>query len=415
MTYAVEHGMLDVSYVQEQIEMDKRKRLLDRHLYSIWEGKDGKWYTYLPDEGKGRVLKKRVTKKAIEDLVVEFYSMQLKVDGIHAREKEKEESRFSSNFEAWKNKQISYGISNNTVQKYECDYRRFFYGTDFEKMDIRDITEEDVTIFIISRIRELGLKEKAGKALWGYISGVFKSARINKKIADDPCKYVDTRAFFKFYNRDSAPSESRILGDDEMERIMDRIKQDHIDKPWYMPSYAVELAAYTGMRAGELAGLKWADVHADERVIVICRSERYDHKQKIYSVSSTKTNKSRRFPITEEILLLFERVRSIQEEYGSQGDFVFSTSDGHVHGRTISDCMRNKCIQIGMEHTKGVHAVRRTVNSKMRCAGVSATVAASLLGHTEEVNNSNYTYDISKMEYKMRVVENMNRELTKKR
>lgn len=57
LKYAVDNGMIDLSCVQEQIEMNKRKELLEKHPYKIWEGKDGKWYTYLPD-GEGRKLKK---------------------------------------------------------------------------------------------------------------------------------------------------------------------------------------------------------------------------------------------------------------------------------------------------------------------------------------------------------------------
>ena len=45
LKYAVEHGMIDVSYVQEQIEMNKRKELLDKHPYKIWHGTDGNWHT----------------------------------------------------------------------------------------------------------------------------------------------------------------------------------------------------------------------------------------------------------------------------------------------------------------------------------------------------------------------------------
>lgn len=54
LKYALEHGMIDMPYVQEQIQMEKRKELLRKHPYEIWEGKDGKWHTYLPDENKGR-------------------------------------------------------------------------------------------------------------------------------------------------------------------------------------------------------------------------------------------------------------------------------------------------------------------------------------------------------------------------
>lgn len=44
--------MINVSDVQEQIKMNKRKELLEKHPYSIWEGSDGNWYTYVPDDTK---------------------------------------------------------------------------------------------------------------------------------------------------------------------------------------------------------------------------------------------------------------------------------------------------------------------------------------------------------------------------
>ena len=76
LQYALEHGMIDMSYVQEQMEMNKRKEFLRKHPYEIWEGKDGKWYTYLPDENKGRKLKKRKTQEDIETCVIEFWKSQ---------------------------------------------------------------------------------------------------------------------------------------------------------------------------------------------------------------------------------------------------------------------------------------------------------------------------------------------------
>lgn len=45
LKYAVEHGMIDLSYVQEQVDMNKRKELLEKHPYKISHGKDGKWRT----------------------------------------------------------------------------------------------------------------------------------------------------------------------------------------------------------------------------------------------------------------------------------------------------------------------------------------------------------------------------------
>ena len=56
---------------------------------------------------------------------------------------------------------------------------------------------------------------------------------------------------------------------------------------------------------------------------------------------------------------------------------------------------------------KSIHAIRRTVNSKMKCGGVSTTLASSLLGHSERVNEQNYTYDIAELEEKKKIVENI--------
>lgn len=409
LQYAINQGIIDIAYVQEKIEMNKREELLKSHPYKIWEGKDGKWYTYLSSKEKGRVLKKRVSKREIEKLIIAYYS-DLKIEEEKIQ-KEIIENRFDTNFLAWKNKQISYGVSSNTVSKYICDYQRFFSETEFEKMDIRNITEEDITIFIISRIKSLNLKEKAGKALWGYISGVFHSAKINKKIVSNPCDYVETKSFMKFYDRTMKSDESRVLDDKDISIIMEQLNRDHSIKPNYLPSYAVELAIYTGMRSGELAGLKWDAIQIDKRIMTIDKSEKYDRINKNYFISSTKTYKSRQFPISDKMMRLFEQIAQIQRQYGCYDNFVFSTAvDGNIHGRTISDCMRNKCIQTGID-IKGIHAIRRTVNSKMRCEGVSSTVAASLLGHTEKVNQQNYTYDITGMDYKRKIVEKINEDV----
>ena len=67
LQYAVEHDMLDVQYVQDQIEMLKREELLKKHPYKIWQGKDGKWRTYLPDKEirkqRSKILLQSIGKK----------------------------------------------------------------------------------------------------------------------------------------------------------------------------------------------------------------------------------------------------------------------------------------------------------------------------------------------------------------
>lgn len=47
---------------------------------------------------------------------------------------------------------------------------------------------------------------------------------------------------------------------------------------------------------------------------------------------------------------------------------------------------------------------RKTFNSKLRCNGVSSIEAASLLGHSKEVNENYFTFDIRSLKEKADMV-----------
>ena len=47
----------------------------------------------------------------------------------------------------------------------------------------------------------------------------------------------------------------------------------------------------------------------------------------------------------------------------------------------------------------------------MKCAGVPTVIAASLLGHTEQVNEKYYTFDIEDIKNKATIVAHLNKEM----
>ena len=46
-----ENGIIIIADIQEDVNMNK-KQILDLHkkMYNYWQGKNGKWYSYLPKE-----------------------------------------------------------------------------------------------------------------------------------------------------------------------------------------------------------------------------------------------------------------------------------------------------------------------------------------------------------------------------
>lgn len=240
---------------------------------------------------------------------------------------------------------------------------------------------------------------------------MIKSALINKVLYENPIEYLEAKQFYKYCTEKKKSPEQRVVSDFDMKRLYERFQKDYDRKPDYIPTYAVELATLTGMRVGELSALKWEDIH--ETYIFISKSEKYNRIEKKYYIDQTKNKEDRKFPVSEEIRNLLDRVKKAEIRSGYVCEWVFANQNGRIHAPVISSCLKNKCRQIGMEE-KGIHAFRRTVNSKMRCSGVPATVAASLLGHTEEVNENYYTYDVSSFAEKQRIVEQINRSVVGK-
>ena len=156
--------------------------------------------------------------------------------------------------------------------------------------------------------------------------------------------------------------------------------------------YAIELAFYTGMRVGELAALKWEDIDYKNRYIIVQRSEKQSRKTKEYFFSTTKNDKVRKIPLTENMIEVLKEAKAYSVKGRFLSEFVFCDADGNIHAGRISDAMRNYTMTKEFENQKSIHAIRRTLNSNMKCMGVPTVVAASILGHTEKVNEENYNH-----------------------
>lgn len=165
LRFIINNGMVNISDVQNSMEAMKREEVLKKHPYEIWEGKDGKWYTYLPSQNGGRMLKKRKTRKDLESVVIDYYK---NIKEVYIRDI----------FQEWISQKLEYGeIQKQTYDRYKTDFDRFFSDSDITKVDIRKITEDDLEVFIRHTIKELNLSNKSYSGLRLLIIGIFKYAK----------------------------------------------------------------------------------------------------------------------------------------------------------------------------------------------------------------------------------------------
>lgn len=390
-----EDGILALQRIQSEIQMKKRQKILDDHPYKpTYNEKKGRWYTRFESNGK-LIQKNRKTLQEIEDCIVEFYSE-------HKEEEPQIQSAytFTAAHDKWLESQKEYGKTNNSIRRYETDWNRFFADNDFRKKDIREITSRDIEIFMINAIKKFNLKHRGSDGLYACISGVFYNAVMDRIIKPDenPCTFVDKKKFARFYNTDGKTPEERTVSSEELTLLINQLSADINRRPSYIYPYGVQLSILTGMRVGEIAGLRWK--HINNGLIKVCESEKYDVVERKYYQDTTKTGKIRYIPITDQIQEFLDKMKRLQSEYGIVEDFVLSFSDGKIRCKNLTAYMNHKCEQLQFDSHKSIHAIRRTFNSHLRYNGVSATEAGSLIGNTPRVNDEHYTYDIQSAETK---------------
>ena len=397
-----ENGNIDLATIAAKIQtMADRQSILSKHQGKVWCAKDGYYKTKVKEsDGSYRLIKKKQLSD-LEDAVIE-----------HIKRLSQNET-FKQRFDLWIERQRICGRSNNTIVKYEADYKRFFAGYPIENIDIRQIDDETLSKHIIQVLTDKPLRWRAFKDIMGYVEGVFEKAIRDKVITENPMKYIDIPIYRKYcFVPPVKTTAERTLSENDIHTLLSRIKHPRAHNINRMCCFAIEMAIYTGMRVGELAGLMWDDIIEEEGIIVIRHSEKYDRTEKRFMIATTKTGKERIFPLIGEISDLLQRIKCYETEHGTLGEYVFMESSGRLSNKKISETMRNITMSDDFSGIKSIHAIRRTVNSRMRNDGVSGMVASSLLGHTEFVNEQNYTYDLSELQEKRAAIQQIVTELS---
>ena len=76
LSYLAQNGKIDLNSAEEEMRKSQMDQILDQHPYSIYQGSNGRWYTYLPDDTKKNRRRKieRTSEEDIKHALYEFYN-----------------------------------------------------------------------------------------------------------------------------------------------------------------------------------------------------------------------------------------------------------------------------------------------------------------------------------------------------
>ena len=151
----------------------------------------------------------------------------------------------------------------------------------------------------------------------------------------------------------------------------------------------------TGLRAGEMAGLKWSDIDLDKKVLKVTRTIDYRSNDVDWEIRSPKSRAGvREIPLTKEAVRILEdqkkKIRSVSVLELKYRDFVFLSQNGKpIKNSTYNKDLARICRKAGIEHFS-MHTLRHTFATRCAESGMNPKTLQSIMGHS----NIGVTMDI---------------------
>ena len=195
-------------------------------------------------------------------------------------------------------------------------------------------------------------------------------------------------------------TEMRALSPDEVNRLLAGCENEQLRT-------VVFVAVSTGMRLGELLGLKWGDLDLSGGNAYLVRSAQYLSETGV-TFRPMKTARSQR-----SIAVSAETIRVLREHRGRQlearlaagsdyedGDLVFADVDGKpLPPYRISDQFRRKVVKPLGLYPLRFHDLRHTAATLMFRAGIHPKVVSERLGHSSiAITLDTYSHVIPSMQ-----------------
>ena len=388
LRFAVAHGTIDLQSIADQMEMAEKKKYLESHPYAIWQGKNGLWYTYIP-EPNGRKLIKRKEKTEIESVIIHYWRTEDLNPTIEKAFTEWNDIRLEK-------KKISAATYHRNIQRFDR-----FFDEKMKRKRIGTVSPAEWQDFFDDVIVAFNLTAKEFSNLKSLVKGFLKRAKRQGYIEFSVQEFLDDldtsdAAFRKRIIDD----QKEVFFDDEVDKIVSYIKENPT-----IINLGIGLLYVTGLRVGELSTLKTEE--CADYIIRVRRTETrsFDEETKRYVYGIKE------FPKTDagvRSVVLPRDYRWILDkavELSGGSEFLFTDEKGkRIRTFAFRKHLYMICEKVGIPK-RSPHKLRKTYCSILLDNKVDHKLIEKMVGHVNtDITEAAYHRDRKKMEEKVDIL-----------
>lgn len=296
--------------------------------------------------------------------------------------------------EEWKEEKKKY-VKKSTYAAYQLliqNHIKPYFG------DLYEVNEEKVQQFVFDKL-DAGLSEKTIRDIIIVLKMILKFGIKNRYL-----EYAQIDAKF--------PSKQEKKDLDVLSKADQKKFMEHLRNNFTFKNLGIFICLSTGMRIGEICGLRWCDVDTVEGVIKVRHT-----LQRIYIIEgetrhtellldTPKTaNSVRDIPMSSELLKMLKSLNKVVNE----NYYVISNDIKPIEPRTYRNYYKKLCKQLDIPELK-FHGLRHSFATRCIESKADYKTVSVLLGHSN-ISTTLNLYVHPNKEQKKKTIDKMLRSL----
>lgn len=400
LQYIVSQGIINMDDMRNNMKQEERNKILNQHKYKIFQDKDGRWKTTLPDNTKknGRRLIAKADKNILEDEIVAYYKK--------LEEKSSDDNMTLNDvYPMWLQSRKLEVKSLMTAKKNDQDWKRYYFNDPIVNKPMKDLTIQELKDWAHKKIDDNNLNKRNYYNMAIVIKKCFEFAKDSNLIEENTWAQVkiNTKKLQKDYKK---PNEKEIYFIEEQKALIQYSFDMFFRNPRNINALTIPFLFITGLRIGELVALKYCDLDDKNNVIKVRRSETViydlDNKGNFKYVTRevkdhTKTDAGEReVPYIAYAKEIIKLIKQASERYGFyDDDYIFCPNSQRASEVSIDKRLYNYCNSVSVDK-KSAHKIRKTFISRLVNSGqVDIDTICRVVGHVDmKTTFTSYTFSL---------------------